>query len=107
SGFVTLLAQDGVEGLQALHHAGEWIDVPPVDGTLAVNFGKLLERWTGGLVQETRHRVISPGRTRFSIPFFYEPRANAVMRRCPDVGISRPSSMETISGSRRPVSSRW
>ena len=77
SGFVTLLAQDGVEGLQAKNHGGEWIDVPPVDGMLAVNFGQLLERWTGGGVQATRHRVVAPGRERFSIPFFYEPRVDA------------------------------
>lgn len=77
SGFVTLLAQDGVEGLQAKNHAGEWIDVPPADGTLAVNFGQLLERWTGGIVQATRHRVIAPKRARYSIPFFYEPRVDA------------------------------
>jgi isopenicillin N synthase-like dioxygenase len=86
SGFVTLLAQDGVEGLQARNHAGDWIDVPPADGTLAVNFGKLLERWTGGLVQATRHRVISPGRTRYSIPFFYEPRADALIAPLPLAG---------------------
>jgi isopenicillin N synthase-like dioxygenase len=83
SGFVTLLAQDGVEGLQAKNHAGEWIDVPPTDGMLAVNFGQLLERWTGGVVQATRHRVIAPGRERFSIPFFYEPRADALIAPLP------------------------
>lgn len=88
SGFVTLLAQDGVEGLQAMHHAGEWIDVPPADGTLAVNFGRLLERWTGGVVQATRHRVIAPGQLRFSIPFFYEPRADALIEPLPVKGAS-------------------
>lgn len=77
SGFVTLLAQDGVEGLQARNHAGDWIDVPPSDGTLAVNFGQLLERWTGGVVQATRHRVVAPKTARYSIPFFYEPRVDA------------------------------
>ncbi len=77
SGFVTLLAQDGVEGLQAKNLAGEWIDVPPANGTLAVNFGQLLERWTGGRVRATRHRVIAPKTARFSIPFFYEPRVDA------------------------------
>jgi isopenicillin N synthase-like dioxygenase len=86
SGFVTLLAQDGVEGLQAMDHAGDWIDVPPADATLAVNFGKLLERWTGGLVQATRHRVVSPGRARYSIPFFYEPRADALIAPLPLAG---------------------
>ncbi|HEV7253394.1 MAG TPA: 2OG-Fe(II) oxygenase family protein [Mesorhizobium sp.] len=86
SGFVTLLAQDGVEGLQAKNLAGEWIDVPPTDGTLAVNFGQLLERCTGGLVQATRHRVIAPKRVRFSIPFFYEPRVSALITPLPIKG---------------------
>src|SRR5262245_37465814 len=86
SGFVTLLAQDGVEGLQAKNHAGEWIDVPPADGMLAVNFGQLLERWTGGVVQATRHRVIAPKTARFSIPFFYEPRADALIAPLPIEG---------------------
>jgi isopenicillin N synthase-like dioxygenase len=80
SGFVTLLAQDGVEGLQAKSHDGTWIDVPPVEGTIAINFGALLERWTGGRVKATEHRVLGPGRTRYSIPFFYEPRVDAVIR---------------------------
>ncbi|MGT2469125.1 2OG-Fe(II) oxygenase family protein [Mesorhizobium atlanticum] len=51
-----MLAQDGVEGLQARNLADEWIDVPPADNTLAVNFGQLLERWTAGRVRATRHR---------------------------------------------------
>jgi isopenicillin N synthase-like dioxygenase len=86
SGFVTLLAQDGVEGLQAQAHSGAWIDVPPVEGTLAVNFGKLLERWTGGRVRATLHRVVSPGRERFSMPFFYEPAAEAEIAPLPIEG---------------------
>ncbi|MBV8765732.1 MAG: isopenicillin N synthase family oxygenase [Hyphomicrobiales bacterium] len=83
SGFVTLLAQDGVEGLQALAASGEWVDVPAREGTVAVNFGGLLERWTGGRIKATRHRVLSPGRRRFSIPFFYEPRVDAVIEPLP------------------------
>lgn len=77
SGFVTLLAQDGVEGLQARDGNGAWVDVPPAEGTLAVNFGRLLERWSGGRIRATEHRVIGSGRERFSIPFFYEPRVDA------------------------------
>jgi len=76
-GFVTLLAQDGVGGLQTCMPNGKWVDVPPAEDTLVVNFGKLLERWTGGQIHATRHRVLSPGRDRFSIPFFYEPRVDA------------------------------
>jgi isopenicillin N synthase-like dioxygenase len=88
SGFVTLLAQDGVEGLQALAASGEWVDVPPREGTVAVNFGGLLERWTGGRIKATQHRVLSPGRPRYSIPFFYEPRVDAVIEPLPLPGVA-------------------
>ena len=87
SGFVTLLAQDGVEGLQARAPDGAWVDVPPAEGTLAVNFGGLLERWTGGLIRATEHRILGPGRERFSIPFFYEPKVDAVIRPLPIAGM--------------------
>lgn len=83
SGLVTLLAQDGVAGLQALARDGRWIDVPPRDGTLVVNFGRLLERWTGGRIKATQHRVIGGGAERYSIPFFYEPRVDAVIAPLP------------------------
>lgn len=83
SGFVTLLCQHGVAGLEAKLRSGEWIDIPPVDGHLAVNFGGLLERWTEGRIRATAHRVVSHGRTRYSIPFFYEPRADAVIELLP------------------------
>lgn len=80
SGFVTLLTQHGISGLQALDATGKWIDVPPIADTIVVNFGKLLERWTGGRIKATRHRVIgNPDVARFSIPFFYEPRVDALI----------------------------
>ncbi len=79
SGFVTLLAQDGVAGLEVEDRAGRWIGVPPVEGSLIVNFGKLLERWTAGRVRATRHRVVGSGAERFSVPFFYEPAVDAVI----------------------------
>jgi isopenicillin N synthase-like dioxygenase len=83
SGFLTLLAQDGVWGLQARHRDGTWIDVPPSDVGLAVNFGKVLERWCAGRIKATEHRVIGTGRERMSIPFFYEARADAEIRPLP------------------------
>lgn len=83
SGFVTLLCQQAVAGLAAKLRSGEWVEVPPVDGHLVVNFGGLLERWTEGRFRATPHRVVSHGTTRFSIPFFYEPRADAVIEPLP------------------------
>jgi isopenicillin N synthase-like dioxygenase len=83
TGFLTVLAQNGVSGLQAKHRDGSWIDIPPEDGTLAVNFGKVLERWTAGRVRATVHRVLGSGQERYSIPFFYEPRPDAVIAPLP------------------------
>ncbi len=83
SGFVTLLAQDGVAGLQARTADSAWVDVPPAEDALAVNFGRLLERWTGGRVKATEHRVLGGEAERRSIPFFYEPRADAVIAPLP------------------------
>jgi isopenicillin N synthase-like dioxygenase len=86
SGFLTLLAQDAVSGLQARHRDGTWLDVPPIDDGLAVNFGKVLERWCGGRIKATEHRVIGMGGERMSIPFFYEARADAEIRSLPMEG---------------------
>jgi isopenicillin N synthase-like dioxygenase len=79
SGLLTLLAQDGVSGLQARHRSGDWIDVPPMEATLAVNFGRVLERWSRGRIKATEHRVIGSGLQRMSVPFFYEARVDAVI----------------------------
>lgn len=83
SGLLTLLAQDGVPGLQARQRNGQWIDVPPMENTLVVNFGKVLERWSRGRIKATEHRVIGAGQQRMSVPFFYEARADAVIRPLP------------------------
>jgi isopenicillin N synthase-like dioxygenase len=83
SGFMTLLAQDGVGGLQAQVLDGSWVDVAPEEGTLAVNFGKVLERWTSGAIRATVHRVLGSGAERYAIPFFYEARVDAVIAPLP------------------------
>jgi isopenicillin N synthase-like dioxygenase len=83
SGFATLLAQDGVSGLQARSPDGTWIDVPPLEGTLVVNFGQVLEQWSAGRIRATEHRVLGRGVERYSIPFFYEARADATIAPLP------------------------
>lgn len=79
SGLLTVLAQCGVPGLQAQAADGSWVDVPVLEDGFAVNFGGLLECWTGGRVRATRHRVVGQGQERFSVPFFFEPRPNTVI----------------------------
>jgi isopenicillin N synthase-like dioxygenase len=83
SGFLTLLAQDGVAGLQARAGDGQWLDVPPRDDALVVNFGQVLERWSGGRIRATEHRVLGAGEERHAIAFFYEARADAEIRPTP------------------------
>ncbi len=77
SGFVTLLWQDLTGGLQARAPSGEWIDVPPSEGGIVVNFGQLLSDWTGGRIKATEHRVYGGLAERFSVPFFFEPAVDA------------------------------
>lgn len=68
-----LLQASHHRGLQAQNLAGQWIDCPPIAGTLVVAIGQGLESLTHGVCASTTHRVLSPGRglgARFSIPFF-------------------------------------
>ncbi|WAZ22441.1 isopenicillin N synthase family oxygenase [Streptomyces cinnabarinus] len=78
-GFLTLLLQDQVGGLQVQRADGFFHDVPPLPGAFVVNLGELLEVATHGYLIATNHRVVSPpGATeRFSVPFFYNPRLDA------------------------------
>ncbi|PNS15971.1 UPF0676 protein [Sphaceloma murrayae] len=68
-----LLQASHHRGLQVQNNAGDWIDCPPIDGTLVVAIGQGMEALTKGVCQSTTHRVLSPPRgsgARFSIPFF-------------------------------------
>jgi len=76
-GNVTLLATDGVGGLQVRARDGEWIAVtPPPDG-LVCNIGDCLMRWTNDVYRSTPHRVVDPPRERYSIAFFLDPNPDA------------------------------
>lgn len=59
-GSVTLLFQDRRGGLQVKGLDGEWIDVAPIEGTVVVNAGDLLARWSNDLIRSTLHRVVEP-----------------------------------------------
>jgi isopenicillin N synthase-like dioxygenase len=71
SGFVTILLQDRVAGLQVEGEVG-WIDAPPVPGTFVVNIGEILELASNGYLRANVHRVVSPpeGQDRLSVAFF-------------------------------------
>ena len=58
TGLFTFLSQDSVGGLQVLAKTGEWIDAPPMPGSLVVNVQQGFEAVTGGVCPATTHRVI-------------------------------------------------
>ncbi|EOA91875.1 hypothetical protein ACJQWK_03066 [Exserohilum turcicum] len=81
-GCVTLLLTDPTPGsLQVQLKNGSWLNADPLPGAFVVNIGDMIERWTNGLWKSTLHRVIHRGtRYRVSVPFFYEPAFEAVVR---------------------------
>ena len=77
----TILAQDPNGGLEVRNRDGEWVAIPPIDGTLVVNVGEVLKVWTDGVFTSAVHRVINrSGRERYSIPFFMYPSFDAVIK---------------------------
>jgi isopenicillin N synthase-like dioxygenase len=103
-GFVTiLLSQASAGGLQAQTRAGDWIDVPSIDGAYVVNIADALMRMTNDHWVSTPHRVVNPpagaaNTRRQSIPYFHNPDPGAMVR-ClePFVTAERPARYEAIS----------
>jgi isopenicillin N synthase-like dioxygenase len=82
-GNVTLLATDGVGGLQVRSRDGGWIDVPPLPGAFVCNIGDCLMRWSNDVYVSTPHRVLPPRRERYSIAFFLDPNPDALVSALP------------------------
>lgn len=83
-GFITLLAQDDVGGLEVKNKAGEWVPAPPVPDSFVMNVGDILARWSNDLFVSTPHRVINrTGRERYSQPFFFDPSMDEMIEALP------------------------
>jgi isopenicillin N synthase-like dioxygenase len=77
-GSITLLFQDEVGGLEVQTASGDWIAAPAIPGTVVVNTGDLIQRWTNHVFCSTKHRVMIPNddrvkQSRYSIAFFCHP----------------------------------
>uniref|UniRef100_M1BFV7 1-aminocyclopropane-1-carboxylate oxidase homolog n=1 Tax=Solanum tuberosum TaxID=4113 RepID=M1BFV7_SOLTU len=57
-GFVTVLVQDDIGGLQVLHQ-NHWVDVPPTPASLVVNIGDFLQLLSNDKYISVEHRAIS------------------------------------------------
>ena len=94
-GCITLLLQQ-TAGLEVLAKNDEWIAAPPIPGTLVINIGDLLERWSNNRLPSTRHRVRNKSRDgRYSIAMFYDPSPRAVVDPR-DLGAPEPAAFAPI-----------
>ena len=59
-GSITLLFQDDIGGLEVKSPKGTWVRATPIPGTIVVNAGDLLQRWSNDIIRSTNHRVIQP-----------------------------------------------
>lgn len=80
-GFLTLLVQDMVGGLQVLNNKRQqWIHVPPIQNAFVVNFGAMLQLWTRNRIKATVHRVVNLStRERYSSPYFFRPSLDTIL----------------------------
>jgi len=83
-GFITILWQDAVGGLQA-QLDGEWVPIPYKKDHFVVNLGDMLEHVTCGIVKATWHRVVyEKHEDRYSWPFFFGLSSDAVLNSLPE-----------------------
>jgi isopenicillin N synthase-like dioxygenase len=110
-GTLTLLFQDSVGGLQVERpgETGVFVDVAPVEGTVLVNVGDLMARWSNGRWKSTVHRVGLPAGgaegdgegvvpERFSVPFFATADMETVIEALPGCwGEGKPKLHEPVT----------
>ena len=83
-GTLTILLADPVQGgLEVQSPDGAWHPVSPVPGSLVVNLGDAMARWTNDRWRSTMHRVVVPTGRRQSIAFFHNANWDAVIECLP------------------------
>lgn len=101
-GTLTVLFQDHVGGLEVQTLEGEWIPAPPIPGTVVINTGDLIARWSNDFFKSTPHRVVpSPAARengRQSIAFFSDPDPDVLIETFPScVSAENPAKYGPIT----------
>src|SRR6266446_9829905 len=82
--FMTALARTDVPGLAVRLPSGEWFAPPTIPGTLLINLGNIMRRWSNDRFLSTPHGVLNEsGTDRYSIAYFYSPNPNTVIECLP------------------------
>ncbi|KAF3930489.1 hypothetical protein ABW19_dt0200464 [Dactylella cylindrospora] len=102
-GSITLLFQDGKNGgLQVKSPQGTFVDAPPIPGTIVINSGDLLSRWSNNTITSTEHQVVEPPAgddvdfypPRYSIAYFCNPNFDKFIEAIPGTFIEGKSPEE-------------
>lgn len=74
SSFLTMLPQGDLPGLEVKLPGQDWHLVKAPHGSIVVNSGDMMRRWTNHRFLSTPHRAINnnPGKDRYAIPFFFD-----------------------------------
>ncbi|CAE7231876.1 unnamed protein product [Rhizoctonia solani] len=102
-GSLTLLFQDQVGGLEVQNpHTKQFQPATPIPGTIVVNVGDLLARWSNDRLRSTLHRVVAPPigtgpmtPARQSIAFFCNPNGGAEITCLPNTGKAKYPPVQT------------
>jgi len=79
-GFITVLAQHELSGLEVRRPDQTWVPAPVIDNAFVMNCGDILHRWSNGRWLSTPHRVINGhDRFRYSAPYFFDPHPSVVV----------------------------
>ncbi|KAH3662174.1 hypothetical protein OGAPHI_005422 [Ogataea philodendri] len=88
-GTLTMLFQDSTGGLEIEdpHSKDRFVPGHPIPGTVVVNIGDLLMRWSNNRLKSTLHRVRAPpgtaqsgiSKARYSIPYFVNPNRDVAI----------------------------
>ncbi|XP_040379341.1 1-aminocyclopropane-1-carboxylate oxidase-like [Oryza brachyantha] len=71
SNCITFVLQDGAGGLEVLKD-GVWVPADPVEGSIIVNLGDVIQVLTNGKMKSATHRVVrKPAVHRHSLAFFF------------------------------------
>jgi isopenicillin N synthase-like dioxygenase len=69
--FTTVMQTDQA-GLQVMGKDGDWVEVSPIEGTMVINLGDLMQRWSNDFFVSRPHRVVNlTQQPRYSIVQFF------------------------------------
>jgi isopenicillin N synthase-like dioxygenase len=90
---ITLLVAAEGSGLELLDRNGNWLAIDNAPDHLVVDTGDMMARITNGILPATTHRVVNPAGpnvSRYSMPFFVQPRSDVVLSCLPSCEQFRP-----------------